>query len=120
MGLATFNPDTLLPIVDEVKAQGIHFTSLAAESNTEAAQDSRIWEDANGRAAALAMLWRRRPTSPYLALERFFDPASVTDDLVATTLQWSAQRAQAIAQELGVPLWSPSSGQAQGTALTQN
>jgi mycothiol synthase len=68
------------------------------------AQDSRIWEDANGRPAAFAMLWRRRPTSPYLALERFVDPADVTDDLVAATLQWAAQRAQTIAQELGEPL----------------
>jgi mycothiol synthase len=68
------------------------------------AQDSRIWEDANGQPAAFAMLWRRRPTSPYLALERFVDPAGVTDDLVATVLQWATERAQAIAQELGEPL----------------
>lgn len=70
----------------------------------DAAQDSRIWEDANGRPATFAMLWRRRPTSPYLALERFVDPAGVTDDLVAATLQWATQRAQAIAQGLGEPL----------------
>jgi len=38
LDLKTFNPDKLLPIVDEVKAQGIRFTSLAAEGNTEAAQ----------------------------------------------------------------------------------
>jgi mycothiol synthase len=70
----------------------------------DAAQDSRIWEDANGRVAAFAMLWRRRPTSLYLALERFVDPADVTDELIAATLQWAAQRAQTIAQELGEPL----------------
>jgi ribosomal protein S18 acetylase RimI-like enzyme len=70
----------------------------------DAVQDSRIWEDANGRPAAFAMLWRRRPTSPYLALERFVDPASVTDELVAATWQWATERAQAIAQELGEPL----------------
>jgi hypothetical protein len=70
----------------------------------DAAQDTRIWEDANGHPAAFAMLWRRRPTSPYLALERFFDRASVTDVLVAATLQWATERAQAIAQELGEPL----------------
>lgn len=38
LDLNTFNPDKLLPIVDEVKAQGIRFTSLAAEGNTEVAQ----------------------------------------------------------------------------------
>ncbi len=70
----------------------------------DTAQDSQIWEDGNGRPAAFAMLWRRRPTSPYLALERFVDPISVTDDLVAATLQWAMQRAQAIAQELSEPL----------------
>ncbi|MBE2201492.1 MAG: GNAT family N-acetyltransferase [Anaerolinea sp.] len=70
----------------------------------DAAQDSRIWEDANGRPAAFAMLWRRRPDSPYLALERFVDPAGVTDDLIPAVLQWAAARAQAIAQELGEPL----------------
>jgi mycothiol synthase len=70
----------------------------------DAAQDSRIWEDGNGRPAAFAMLWRRGPTSPYLALERFVDPAGVTDDLVAATWQWATERAQAIAQELGEPL----------------
>jgi mycothiol synthase len=68
------------------------------------AQDSRIWEDANGRPAAFAMLWRRHPTSPYLALERIVDPAGVTDDLVAAILQWATERAQTIAQELGEPL----------------
>jgi mycothiol synthase len=70
----------------------------------DAAQDSRIWEDADGRPAAFAMLWRRRPTSPYLALERFVDPVGVTDELIAATLQWATERAQAIAQELGEPL----------------
>jgi GNAT superfamily N-acetyltransferase len=38
LDLKTFNPDKLLPIIDEVKAQGIRFTSLAAEGNTEAVQ----------------------------------------------------------------------------------
>lgn len=38
LDLKAFNPDKWLPIVDEVKAQGIRFTSLAAEGNTEAAQ----------------------------------------------------------------------------------
>ena len=70
----------------------------------DAAQDSQIWEDANGRPAAFAMLWRRRPASPYLALERFVDPVGVTDDLVAAVWQWAAARAQAIAQELNEPL----------------
>jgi len=70
----------------------------------DASQDSRIWEDGNGRLAAFAMLWRRRPDSPYLALERFVDPAGVTDDLVVFTLQWATARAQAIAQELDEPL----------------
>lgn len=70
----------------------------------DAAQDSRIWEGANGRPAAFAMLWRRRPDSLYLALERFVDPAGVADELVAATLQWATERAQAIAQELGEPL----------------
>jgi ribosomal protein S18 acetylase RimI-like enzyme len=68
------------------------------------AQDSRIWEDVNGRLAAFAMLWRRRPDSPYLALERFVNPTAVTDDLVVATLQWATARAQAIAQGLDEPL----------------
>jgi len=38
LDLKTFNPELLLPIVDEVKAQGIRFASLEAEGNTEAAQ----------------------------------------------------------------------------------
>lgn len=38
LDLAAFDPDPLLPIVDAVKKQGIRFTSLAAEGNTEAAQ----------------------------------------------------------------------------------
>jgi mycothiol synthase len=70
----------------------------------DVAQDIRIWEDGNGQPAAFAMLWRRRPTSPYLALERFVDPAGVTDELISATLQWAAQRVQTIAQELGEPL----------------
>jgi GNAT superfamily N-acetyltransferase len=38
LDLKTFDSQLLLPIVDEVKAQGIRFTSLDAEGNTEAAQ----------------------------------------------------------------------------------
>jgi ribosomal protein S18 acetylase RimI-like enzyme len=68
------------------------------------AQDSRIWEDENGRLAAFAMLWRRYPTSPYLALERFVAPAIVSDELIDATLQWATERAQAISQELGEPV----------------
>ncbi|HRQ42119.1 MAG TPA: hypothetical protein PLD25_29725 [Chloroflexota bacterium] len=39
------------------------------------AQASRIWEDANEQPIAFVMLWCRRPTSPYLVLDRFVDPA---------------------------------------------
>jgi len=70
----------------------------------DATQDSQIWEDGNGRLAAFAMLWRRRPDSLYLALERFVNPTAVTDDLVVAMLQWATARAQAIAQELDEPL----------------
>lgn len=38
LNLKTFNPELWIPIVYEVKAQGIRFTSLEAEGNTEAAQ----------------------------------------------------------------------------------
>jgi RimJ/RimL family protein N-acetyltransferase len=38
LDLKTFDPNSLRAIVDGVKAQGIRFTSLAAEGNTEAAQ----------------------------------------------------------------------------------
>jgi GNAT superfamily N-acetyltransferase len=38
LDLKTWNPEILLPIVQEVKAQGIRFTSLEAEGNTETAQ----------------------------------------------------------------------------------
>ncbi len=38
LDLTTFDPQLLRSIVDAVKAQGIRFTSLAAEGNTEAAQ----------------------------------------------------------------------------------
>lgn len=38
LDLETFDPEPLLPVVEEVKAQGIRFSSLAEEGNTEEAQ----------------------------------------------------------------------------------
>ena len=38
LDLETFDPAPLLPLVEEVKAQGIRFSSLAGEGNTEEAQ----------------------------------------------------------------------------------
>ncbi len=70
----------------------------------EPAQDARIWEDDDGRVSGFALLWRRRPDSPYLALERIVHPTQATAELVTMMLAWAVQRAQAIAAGQSAPL----------------
>jgi ribosomal protein S18 acetylase RimI-like enzyme len=62
-------------------------------------KDVRIWENVSGRILGFAMLWRRRPESPYLVLDCFIHPAFVTEELLQVMLQWGDRRAGAIAQE---------------------
>ena len=67
-------------------------------------QDICIWETELGQAAAFAMLWRRRATSPYLVLDRFVHPSLATSDLASLMLEWGNQRAQAIVEGQAIPL----------------
>jgi ribosomal protein S18 acetylase RimI-like enzyme len=46
---------------------------------------------------AFAMLWRRKPTSPYIVLDCFTHPDEVGTELNFQILKWGDQRAQAIA-----------------------
>jgi mycothiol synthase len=67
--------------------------------------DTRLWEGPAGQISGFAMLWRRKPESPYLVLERFVDPVTVSNDLVNAMLEWSTQRARTIATETKKPLF---------------
>jgi GNAT superfamily N-acetyltransferase len=67
--------------------------------NTE--KDTRIWETAAGHITGMAMLWRRKPRSPYLVLENFVQPEFATEDLLSELLRWVDQWANEIAQEQG-------------------
>jgi ribosomal protein S18 acetylase RimI-like enzyme len=71
----------------------------------DAAQDARVWVGADGQMVGFAMLWRRRPTSPYLVLDGFAHPAFEGDVLCEEIVLWGDRRAQEVAR-------------AQGTALT--
>ena len=67
-------------------------------------QDVCIWETQSGQMAAFAMLWRRRATSPYLALDRFIHPSFAYSELASDMLTWGSQRAEAIVAGQGIPL----------------
>jgi mycothiol synthase len=66
--------------------------------------DTRLWESASGQAVGLALLWRRRSNSDYLALESFPHPDSTTPGLLAEMLHWGEQRAREIAAAQDEPL----------------
>jgi GNAT superfamily N-acetyltransferase len=70
----------------------------------EPERDLRIWQDGDGRMAAFALLWRRRPDNPNLVLDRFVHPAGVTGDLARATLEWGVGRAAGMAAENEMPL----------------
>jgi ribosomal protein S18 acetylase RimI-like enzyme len=67
-------------------------------------QDVCIWETPSGQMAAFAMLWRRRATSPYLALDRFIHPSFAYSGLASDMLNWGSQRAEAIVAGQAIPL----------------
>ncbi len=67
-------------------------------------QDTCIWETPSGRTAALAFLWRRQVTSPYLVLERFIHPEFISGDLACQMLAWGSRRADAILEGQSLPL----------------
>ena len=67
-------------------------------------QDICIWETQSGQMAAFAMLWRRRATSPYLALDRFIHPSFAYSELASDMLTWGNQRAEAIVAGQAIPL----------------
>ena len=67
-------------------------------------QDVCIWETGSGQMAAFAMLWRRRATSPYLALDRFIHPSFAYSELASDMLAWGSQRAEAIVAGQAIPL----------------
>jgi hypothetical protein len=67
-------------------------------------QDICIWETQTGQMAALALLWRRRVTSPYLVLDRFIHPSFASSELACRMLEWGSQRAQAIVAGQAIPL----------------
>jgi ribosomal protein S18 acetylase RimI-like enzyme len=67
-------------------------------------QDVCIWETQSGQMAAFAMLWRRRATSPYLALDRFIHPSFAYSELASDMLTWGSQRAEAIVAGQAIPL----------------
>jgi ribosomal protein S18 acetylase RimI-like enzyme len=70
----------------------------------EPALDTRVWETADGRIAGLAFLWRRKPTTPYLVLERFAHPAFATESLVTEMLQWGYAHTTEIVAAQKIPL----------------
>jgi GNAT superfamily N-acetyltransferase len=70
----------------------------------EPEQDTCIWETPAGQLAGFAMLWRRGPASPYLALDRFIHPAYASNELAGAMLAWGSQRAEAIAAGQGIAL----------------
>jgi mycothiol synthase len=63
----------------------------------EPEHDTKIWENQSGQLIAMAMLWRRRPTSPYLVQEQFIQPSFLTNDLIFDMLGWGIHRAVMIA-----------------------
>ena len=64
-------------------------------------KDTRIWETAAGQIAGMAMLWRRKPSSPYLVLECLVQPKLATEEFLSELIRWADQRAGEIAQEQG-------------------
>ena len=70
----------------------------------EPEHDTRLWEDRLGQLAGFAMLWRRRPDSPYLVLDPFFHPAFLSGELVNEMTGWGVERADAIALQQKGPL----------------
>lgn len=82
---------------------------LLTSRTWDPAQDTCLWECASeqagsGQAAALAFVWRRKATSPYLALERFIHPDFATRPLAADLLAWACRRAEAVAAGQAGPL----------------
>jgi len=67
-------------------------------------QDVCIWETESGQMVAFALLWRRRATSPYLALDRFIHPSFAYSELASDMLAWGSQRAEAIVAGQAIPL----------------
>jgi GNAT superfamily N-acetyltransferase len=57
------------------------------------AQDAHLWENTQGQAAGLALLWRRYADAPYLVLEIFRHPDLASDALLEEMLTWGEQRA---------------------------
>lgn len=71
--------------------------SLLTSRVWEAEKDACLWEAARGELNGFAMLWRRRPTSPYLVLDWIIHPGRASYKLVKAILEWGSQRAQEIA-----------------------
>lgn len=64
-------------------------------------KDARVWETTAGQIAGMAMLWRRKPSSPYLVLDSFMQPKLATGEFLSELLRWGDHRAGEIAQEQG-------------------
>lgn len=63
------------------------------------AADTQIWQNEAGDMVGFAMLWRRRPDSPYLVLERIIHPVQAESSLLKAMVAWAVQRAERIVAE---------------------
>jgi hypothetical protein len=79
------------------------FRLLLTSRVWEPAQDTCLWEDAQGRLVAFAMLWRRHRDAEFIILDRLVRPTFAAPDLLDAMLAWAYDRARAIATERGQP-----------------
>ena len=98
--LRTFRVETSVAVYPTVWRVRLLLTSRVWDPE----QDVCIWETGSGQMAAFAMLWRRRATSPYLALDRFIHPSFAYSELASDMLAWGSQRAEAIVAGQAIPL----------------
>jgi ribosomal protein S18 acetylase RimI-like enzyme len=61
-------------------------------------KDAQIWENEAGEIIGFAMLWRRQPTSPYIAFNSFVLPKFSPNELFSRILQWGDDRVNEIAK----------------------
>jgi ribosomal protein S18 acetylase RimI-like enzyme len=78
--------------------------SEQAASEQAASQQAAPEQAAPEQAAALAFLWRRRMTDPYLVVERFVHPSFANRELAADLLAWASRRAERMASAQDGPL----------------
>jgi ribosomal protein S18 acetylase RimI-like enzyme len=63
------------------------------------ARDIQLWEDAQGRLIACALLWKRQPDDTTYTLERVLSPDLTDDSLLSKILEWAINRVSAEAAE---------------------